>query len=296
MTLMKKRFYKYLTIGEEDIKWGLYLTGAGDVKVNKNTEYPLIDDPSHHYFHWSKGRRLSSYQLLYITQGKGVFESELTEMQTITAGDVFLLFPGVWHRFQPDKSTGWSEFWVEFDGAIADHFRKKEFLNPSTPVISIGLQEDIAENFLEITLLVQEEKPGFQYLASGIVIQILGQIFARIKYNPFEGKEIEQKIKEAKLLIMENLNTKISQEEIAESLSLGYSLYRKKFKEYTGISPASYQLQLRINSARHLLITTKKDIKEIAASLGFESVDYFYRYFKQKTGFTPSEYREKDKR
>lgn len=295
MTLIKKRFYKYLTYGDDEIRWGAYLTGAGNIKVNKNTEYPLIDDPSHHYFHWSKGRRLSMYQLLYITQGKGVFESEVSGVHNINAGDVFFLFPGVWHRFRPDRN-GWTEFWVEFNGEIADHFRKKEILNPLTPVITIGLQEDIAENFLHIIQLVQEEKPGFQYIASGILIQILGQIFARVKYNPFEGRLIEQKIREAKVIIMENLDAKISQEEIAENLGLGYSLYRKKFKEYTGTSPTSYQLQLRINSAKRLLLTSNKDIKEISAFLGFESVDYFRRYFKKKTCYTPSEYREKDVR
>ena len=294
MTFHSKRFYKYLTVGEEDKKWGIYMTGAGNIEVSKHTEYPLVDDPSHHYFHWSIGRRLSEYQVLYITKGKGVFESEITGYRKISAGDIFILFPNIWHRFKPDYSTGWDEYWIEFDGELIKHYRDKEFLNQENSVITIGLQADIVENYLKIIKLVKDERPGFQYIASGILIQILGQLFASKKYHSFEGKIIENRIRQAKLLILENIHTTISQEEIARYIGMGYSLYRKKFKEYTGLSSGQYQIQLRINKAKDLLITTNEQLKEIAHNLGFESSDYFCRLFKQKTGFTPSDFRDKN--
>ena len=296
MTFQDKRFYKYLTVGEEVKRWGIYLTGAGHVKVDKHTEYPLTDDPSHHYFHWSTGRRLSEYQILYITKGKGVFESEVTGIKKIYAGDIFILFPNTWHRFTPDYATGWDEYWVEFNGDLIKHYRTKDFINPENPVVTVDIQEEIAENYLKIIKLIKYEKPGFQYIASGTVIQILGQIFALKKYHPFEGKIIETQIRQAKLMILENMHTAISQEEIARSIGIGYSLYRKKFKEYTGVSPAQYQIQFRVNKAKDLLITSNQPIKEIAHNVGFEYSDYFYRLFKQKTGFTPSDFREKNKR
>jgi len=296
MTSAGKKFYKYLTVGEDDKRWGFYLTGAGHISVDRCTEYPLVDDPSHHYFHWSVGRRLSDYQVLYITKGKGVFESETTGTRRINAGDVFILFPGIWHRFKPDNDSGWDEYWVEFNGDLIKHYRSKEFLNPENPVITTGISGEIAGNYLKIIELIEEEKPGFQYVASGILVQILGQLFASKKYHSFEGKEIENKIKQAKLAIFENMSQPVSQENLARGIGLGYSLYRKKFKEYTGVSPARYLIQLRINKAKDLLITSGLSLKEIAHSLGFETTDYFFRLFRQKTGFTPSEFREKNKR
>lgn len=296
MTFTEKRVFKYLTVGEDDKRWGIYLTGAGHISVDQNTEYPLIDDPSHHYFHWSVGRRLSDYQVLYITKGKGVFESEITGTRRINAGDIFILFPGIWHRFKPDNDSGWDEYWVEFNGNLINHYRTKEFLNPENPIITIGITGEIAENYLKIANLIHKENPGFQYIASGILLQILGQLFASRKYHAFEGKEIEDKIKQAKLAILENMNHPVSQQKLAQNIGLGYSLYRKKFKEYTGVSPAQYHIQLRINKAKDLLITTNQSFKELAHELGFESTDYFFRLFRQKTGFTPSEFREKNRR
>lgn len=294
MTLQFKRFYKYLTIGEEDKRWGIYITGAGHIHVEKQKEYPLIDDPSHHYFHWSTGRRLSEYQILYISKGQGIFESEVTGQRKIIAGDVIILFPNIWHRFKPLFNVGWDEYWIEFDGDLIQQIHTREFLKPENPLISIGFPEDIVDNFLKVINMLIEERPGFQYIASGILIQILGQLFATKKYQSFNGKIVENQIRQAKLMILENMHSTISQENIAKNIGMGYSLYRKKFKEYTGISPAQFQINLRINKAKELLISSSKPLKELANSLGFESSDYFFRLFKQKTGFTPSNFREKN--
>jgi len=279
-------FYKYVTVGEDARAWGIYLTGAGHKEVLKYTKYPLVDDPSHHYFHWITGRRLSDYQIIYITKGRGVFESELSGSQIVNTGDAFILFPGLWHRFKPDEASGWKEYWVEFNGDLIKHYQLKKYLNPEQPLITVGIIGQLAENYLKIMELVKEEKPGFQYIASGMLIQLLGQLIVTIKYQPFEGKKIEEQIKQAKLNMLENISTEISQEKLARNIGMGYSLYRKKFKEYTGLSPAQYHIQLRINTAKELLVATNLSLKEISHQLGFDYVDYFFRLFKKDRALT----------
>lgn len=296
MTNQNQKVIKYITVGDESKKWGLYITGAGNIKVGENTEYPLVDDPSHHYFHWSTGRRLSEYQIIYITKGRGIFESEQTGPKRINTGDVFMLFPEVWHRFKPDKRTGWDEYWVEFDGDLLNYGQIQEVLNPANPVINIGVHSEVTENFNKIIENISEQKPGFQHLASGNLFQIIAQIFAFKKYKQFEGKLIERQIEQAKSYIFENLNKTISQMTVALEVGLGYSLYRKKFKEYTGLSPRQYQIHLRITKAKYLLETTDKPLVEIAYWLGFESNDYFHRIFKKKTNQTPINYRKKNRK
>ncbi len=73
---------------------------------------------------------------------------------------------------------------------------------------------------------------------------------------------------------------------------MSYSNFRKLFKEYTGISPASYQQSLKLQRAKELLTTTDMSIKEIAYRLSFDSPDYFSSKFRMKTGRKPSEFRE----
>jgi transcriptional regulator GlxA family with amidase domain len=64
------------------------------------------------------------------------------------------------------------------------------------------------------------------------------------------------------------------------------------FKQYTGIAPVQYQLDLKIRRAREMLVSTDLSIKEISYELGFQSIHYFSRIFKNKTGMAPSEIRK----
>jgi AraC-like DNA-binding protein len=80
---------------------------------------------------------------------------------------------------------------------------------------------------------------------------------------------------------------------LAEQVGVGYSWFRKMFKQYTGISPAQYQIQLRIMRAKELLMTTDLNITEIAYQLNFEDGGCFSTFFKNKEGITPSEFRER---
>jgi transcriptional regulator GlxA family with amidase domain len=72
---------------------------------------------------------------------------------------------------------------------------------------------------------------------------------------------------------------------------MGYSKFRKLFKEETGVSPHQYYLNLRIDRAKSLLQTTELNVNEVAFQSGFESEYYFSKFFKKKVNLSPTEYR-----
>ena len=80
---------------------------------------------------------------------------------------------------------------------------------------------------------------------------------------------------------------------IAESLGMSESRFHKVFREYTGTTPYQYLLSLRIRAAENLLTTSEHQIKYIAYTVGFNSVNHFITHFREATGCTPSEYRER---
>jgi AraC-like DNA-binding protein len=100
-------------------------------------------------------------------------------------------------------------------------------------------------------------------------------------------------INRARLRIRESLETDVTIQQIADEQGVSYSNFRKLFKEYTGLSPATYQQELRLLRAKELLTTTELSIKEIAYRLNFESPDYFSAKFKAKIGLKPSDIRAK---
>jgi AraC-like DNA-binding protein len=80
---------------------------------------------------------------------------------------------------------------------------------------------------------------------------------------------------------------------MADELNINYSAFRKAFKKYTGLSPMQYHTALRMKQALYLLANSDLSIKEISFNLGFCSIFYFSKLFKEKTGMTPGAYRRK---
>ena len=286
-----ERTFKYLSVNKQDKQWGGYITVAGYALIPPNSAYPPREHPADHYFTWDKGRILPEYQINYITEGSGIIETR-SGTYKIAPGSMLIIFPGVWHRYRPYKSIGWKEHYIGFQGDYLNRIMHNDFFNHNQPVIRLYFQEYILESFNRIITEVGMERAAYQKACLGHLLQILGNSVAIVKNKAFEGKDIEKKIKKAQVHFRDNLNKNVNVEKLASELNIGYSYFRKMFKAFTGISPIQYHLMLKINRAKELLIHTNKGNKEIAYELGFQSVYYFTRIYKKKTGITPTETRK----
>ncbi|MBN1158371.1 MAG: AraC family transcriptional regulator [Bacteroidales bacterium] len=284
-------YFKYLTHSHEDVNWGLFLNVAGTANILAGSEYPPTGHPKGYHFSWSNGRILQEFQINYITDGEGIMETS-SEKYQIKPGMILIIRPNVWHRYRPVKSKGWKEHYIGFQGDFAARLiEKNEQLNKS-PVIHIGFNEDILSRFLEVISLVKSERPAYQHISAGLVIQILGQIIALIRNKNFWDSPIENSIQKSCLMIRDNMYQTLKIKDLAKDLGVNYSLFRKSFKKYTGLSPNQYHLALRIKQASFQLVNTNYSIKEISFNLGFCSVFYFSKLYKKKTGMSPSTYRK----
>lgn len=285
-----KEFIKYLTTSSENIEWGIYLNSAGAVKVPPQSEYPLKSHPADYYFTWNQGRTLNEYQLIYITQGSGIFQNH-NGVFPVKEGSLLVIHPNGWHRYRPDIQTGWTENYIGFNGKVAGTFMKHQLFSASQPVLQVGEREELADIFFNIFELTEKELPGYQYISAGYIIKLLGHLIAYEKQRDFKDKRISEIIEEAKFRMRNSIESNFDPEGFADDNKIGYSWFRRMFKNYTGLSPHQYFLQLKIMRAKGLLRTTTLSVKEISYECGFESIHYFSRLFKQKTGLTPGEFR-----
>jgi AraC-like DNA-binding protein len=283
-------FFKYLTPGEDDVNWGLYLNVVGKSIIQPGTIYPSINHPSGYYFSWEKGRMLYEYQIVYISEGSGVYEDVFGEYP-INPGSLLILQPGKWHRYKPDFNSGWTENYVGFNGLMAGYMFSNPHLIEIKPIVNIGNREEFIDTFYRIFRLAQDEKPGFQQITAGMVMKLLGNLISIEKNLDFTEKRIEKIIEKACFLIRENIEKEIDFKCYAEENNIAYSYFRRMFKMYTGLPPAQYHLDLKIIRSKELLLSTDKIIKEICIEAGFDSQYYFSRLFKNKTGMSPSRFR-----
>ena len=285
---------KYMLATERDLKWGLTVSTVGYEEIAPGDPYPTRGHADGYYFNIEKGRVLNEYQLLYNPEGEGVFESAHCPQTKIKAGDMFLLFPGEWHTYHPNPRVGWKSHWIGFKGRNMDDRVKAGFLTPEKPIYHVGYSAIIEGLYRRAFAAAREEAAYSQQEMAGLVNHLIGKMYS-LERNIELSRNQQQvdMIDKARWRIRESLESETTIQGIAEELGVSYSNFRKLFKEYTGLSPATYQQELRLLRAKELLSTTDLSIKEIAYRLNFESPDYFSAKFKAKMGIKPSEVKTK---
>ena len=80
--------------------------------------------------------------------------------------------------------------------------------------------------------------------------------------------------------------------ELAEMCNVSVNYFERLFKEYSGMSPASYRIKRKLERAKILLSAGDMTVKQVSYELGFYDTAYFCRVFKKAFGITPTEAKE----
>lgn len=285
---------KYLIAGDNDRLWGLTINSVGFQSVKPGENYPPGNHPTRYLFSPQNGRILDEYQLLYIVRGRGVFSSQTAGRDRelpVSEGNMFLLFPGEWHNYHPDRRTGWDEFWIGFSGEVIDNRVANGFFSRQRPILNVGISDEMVSMYRRAVDIAVEQKTGYQQVLAGIVNLMMGIAYSADRNYQIGGTDVEDRINRAKILISEEFRD-IKPQDIARRLNMSYSSFRKIFREYTGFAPMQYIQELRIRKSKELLTNTDMPIKEIAFRMGFDNHEYFFTAFRRNTGQTPLHYRK----
>ncbi|MES2456467.1 MAG: AraC family transcriptional regulator [Bacteroidota bacterium] len=286
-------YCKYLNISDFEESWGMYVTSLGYSKVEPSQDYPNTSHPQTHSLTWNRGRILDDFYVVYISKGKGQYGSSSIPSTQVIEGSCFFLYPGVWHRYKPDLKSGWEEYWVGFNGKYARELMNSGIFARDSSLIKIGFSTDVRRLFAGLIDIVKQAHVGYPQQLAGITLQVLG-VINNISRNLMSGdNDLQQKlINKAKFIIQESNDENLDMEYVASQLPMGYSSFRKTFKKLEGVSPNQYHINIRVERAKQLLENTLLNVSEIGFQTGFESVSYFSKVFKNKTGFSPTEYRD----
>lgn len=93
--------------------------------------------------------------------------------------------------------------------------------------------------------------------------------------------------------ILQNLESQLKLETLAEVAGYNPSHLSKQFKKETGKTISRYIQEKRITEAQWLLSHGEDPVTDIALTVGFEDAAYFSRVFRNITGFSPLEFRRK---
>ena len=239
-----------------------------------------------------KMRVLGSYALVCLTAGGGYYRDVNGVAQDVKAGNALLIFPEIAHRYGPRQSQTWSEIYVVFDGSIFDQLRKSTFLNDRYPVLQ--MPPVFAEQLEELVTMPRSLGMAQRMEEIGQFLELLGKLYcANETESTFDASPAERWLPQAKRLLEANLEQPVDWENIARQCGMSYESFRKKFRAATGISPARYRDECRIQAACTVLIQHPQlTLRQVAHSLGFYDEFAFSKRFKQVRNCSPREWRK----
>lgn len=113
-----------------------------------------------------------------------------------------------------------------------------------------------------------------------------------VSYEVTNSQNISRECRKVKNYIESNYHDKITLDSLAANCNLTKYYLSHKFSELYRKSPMSYLTEVRLASAKDLLLTTNHSIEEIASTTGFSSSSYFSQTFQKHYQMPPQQYRK----
>jgi AraC-like DNA-binding protein len=219
-----------------------------------------------------------------------------------------------------DKDTFHCEYLFPEESVVFFLMIANSFFGKS---VNFEIQNKEYENFLHNALITRREKYRFiRFTAKSkepSIPDLLGTIFEELR-NPGAGSrylilgyterllnllpvEYEFQIvrnnseNERKLIFNEVEDylrrhyRLISAEKLSAVFGYNIDYFNRLIKSHTGMTYSTFLHHIRLETASHLLRTTKLPVEQIAEEVGYHNVTYFYRIFMEKYGTTPHKFR-----
>ena len=145
----------------------------------------------------------------------------------------------------------------------------------------------------EMTLSDQAPFGSAQLLCANIeelLIRLIRQGYSFSDQSRELPRHTEDRVAQIAAYLEQHLDQNLSIQQICRDNLIGRAQLEQSFHKCTGGGVIDYFNKLKIDAARQMIRENQFNFTQIAARLGFRSVQYFSRRFKLTTGMSPSEY------
>lgn len=126
-----------------------------------------------------------------------------------------------------------------------------------------------------------------------LIIRILQYDFlvsSPVASSPMQQRFENELLNEVLMYINDMIYEQLTIEEICTKFSISRSSLQTLFKNNLGIAPKQYISDIKLKKSKLLIKEGVYTISEVSRMLGFNSIHYFSRKFKQQYGITPTDY------
>lgn len=270
----------------------------------------IYDLYSVHYFEYSSDYKFSGekhdfWELVYVDNGTVQVTAD-DDTYNLSRGQIVFHKPGEFHSLSANgvvapnlvvigfgcnnEAMSFFEKRITFVGSMERSLMAR-IVEESRRVFSTPLN-DPSTKFMKKRADVL---CGGEQLIAGALEELLIRLIRRgdsLPQTAIEPVESNAIPKEILIYMEERMDQPLTVEQICRDNMIGRSQLQKLFHQHTGGGVIDYFGQMKIKAAHQMIREGRLNFTQIAENLGFQSVHYFSRRFKELTGMSPSEYKD----
>lgn len=202
---------------------------------------------------------------------------------SLNEGDAVIIMPYVVHNCQPVDLENWAFTMIYLDDLYRDALVESLSHDMDIGITRLGpkefkLIEDLA------SVLKSQCDP---FIKEVELIDCINTIIESIEI--IITKQIDDSIEKVRAYIQEHYLEELSLDTLQRTFRINKFKLIRRFKKLYHSTPSAYQLQLKVNEAKHL-IKRGDDLVDVALKAGFYDQAHLTREFKKATGLTPHQY------
>ncbi len=283
-------------------------TFINSINLNQNTNFPYLvldvinknsypRNPGFLVMHWHE-----DLQFIYLHSGK-ISVKTLDEEIILNSGEAIFINKNIVHQITQLSLCHYNSFifpdyFLKFYfGSPAENFVSKITSNTQFTLYhfdnSISWHKEILNCLKDLALLEKNKTEFYSYQVLVTLSKLWLEMIKNITIENNKSKNIvNARLEKFLRYINDHYTEEITLDNLAKSANVSKSECLRCFKSVLQTTPYKYIMEFRLSKAATMLKTTKNSIGNIALSVGFNQSSHFGKYFKEKTGLSPKEYRK----
>jgi AraC-like DNA-binding protein len=225
-----------------------------------------------------------------VVRGTGWVEAKGRRLR-LRPGSLVSYGPGIAYRMTTDSADPMLKYFVDFTGTQSRKIISRERLVPGR-VFQVPHPQELQIIVDQIIIEGNRKSELSREIANNYLRILLQKLHEARRENagPGGSRTLESYLKAKTLLDKDYLHLS-SAEAAAEGLGITPETLCRLFHRFSSTSPYQYLLQLKVNRAVDLLLSTHLLIKEVGERSGFQDAFQFSRIFKRLRGTSPELFR-----
>lgn len=226
------------------------------------------------------------YTIEYIYDGICIIQNGKKTYRA-SKGDIFILHPNKVQHYYSHKQKPCKKIWITIDSNLDLISHLITDYGLSNKIIISGINTPL--HLKRILNCMKNQSRNISRKLEILIFLQIAEMSDYIKKTEFREYTVAESIK---LYMDKNPNAKITIKDLCIHTSYGRTQLTNIFKTAYNMTPMEYFKQLKYQTACTLLNQTSLSISEIAQRLSFNDAQHFAKFFKNRSGVTPSKYRK----